>query len=280
MADDADHPAVPGPAAGAHPRPRRSRIEAGPATDPADEVALADTVGVALHLVLERLSPGERVAFVLHDSFGYEFSTIAAVLDTTPAAARKLASRARARIGQPAPEDHLADWQVVDAFVAAARHGDFQQLLRLLAPDAAVRADDAAVHLGTPERLDGRLAVATFFDGSASAALPVLLGDRPAAAWFHRGAARVVFDLSVADGVVERITFRAEPDVLEQVVRREGRSRAFAALPDAWDREAGRPPGAPRAGRHGRPARRSPPSDARSCCSRGVAPSASGQTPA
>ena len=69
------------------------------AADPADEVALADTVGVALQVVLDRLTPQERVAFVLHDSFGFEFPTIAAVLDTTPVAARKLASRARAKVG-------------------------------------------------------------------------------------------------------------------------------------------------------------------------------------
>ena len=89
--------------------------------DPADDVALADTVGLALHVVLDRLSPRERVAFVLHDSFGFEFPTIAAVLDTTPAAARKLASRARAKVTQPHPEDRLADWEVVDAFMAAAK---------------------------------------------------------------------------------------------------------------------------------------------------------------
>ena len=80
------------------------------APDPAEQVALEDSVGVALQVVLDRLSPRERVAFVLHDSFGFEFSTIAAVLDTTPIAARKLASRARAKIGQPVPEDHLADY--------------------------------------------------------------------------------------------------------------------------------------------------------------------------
>ncbi|MDN5804655.1 MAG: sigma-70 family RNA polymerase sigma factor, partial [Microlunatus sp.] len=115
------------------------------APDPAEEVALADTVGIALQAVLDRLSPRERVAFVLHDSFGFEFSTIAAVLDTTSVAARKLASRARAKGGQPAPEDQLADWEVVDAFMAAAREGNFGRLMQLLAPDAAVAADAAAV---------------------------------------------------------------------------------------------------------------------------------------
>ena len=190
--------------------------------DPADEVALADTVGLALHVVLDRLSPRERVAFVLHDSFGFEFPTIAAVLDTTPAAARKLASRARAKVTQPHPEDRLADWEVVDAFMAAAKNGDFDRLLQLLAPDAAVTADDAAILAGTPQQIIGRDEVATFFNGSAQAALPVFIGDRPGTAWFHLGSAKVVFDFTVDDGLVRAITFRAAPDVLSRIARRDG----------------------------------------------------------
>jgi RNA polymerase sigma-70 factor (ECF subfamily) len=190
--------------------------------DPADDVALADTVGLALHVVLDRLSPRERVAFVLHDSFGFEFPTIAALLGTTPAAARKLASRARAKVTQPQPEDQLADWEIVDAFMTAARDGDFDRLLQLLAPDAAVSADDAAALVGTPTQIEGRDEVATFFNGSAKAALPVFVGGRPGSAWFHRGAAKVVFDFTVSDGRVRAITFRASPDVLARVVRRDG----------------------------------------------------------
>ena len=197
--------------------------------DPADEVALADAVGVALHVVLDRLAPRERVAFVLHDSFGFEFATIAAVLDTTPAAARKLASRARAKVGQPAPEDALADWEVVDAFMAAARAGDFERLLALLAPGAEVTAEAAAVRLGTPERITGRREVAAFFDGSAHSALPVLLDDRPGAAWFDRGVARVLFDFDVVDGLVRGIVFRAAPETLARVTRRRGAGPRAAA---------------------------------------------------
>lgn len=190
--------------------------------DPADDVALADTVGLALQVVLDRLSPRERVAFVLHDSFGFEFPTIASLLDTTPATARKLASRARAKVTQPHPEDRLADWEVVDAFMAAAKNGEFDRLLRLLAPDAAVTADDAAILVGTPRQIEGRDDVAVFFNGSARATLPVFVGDRPGSAWFHLGAARVVFDFTVSDGLVRAITFRAAPDVLARVVRRDG----------------------------------------------------------
>jgi len=195
-------------------------VEHDDGSDPEADVVLAETVGAALHVVLDRLSPRERVAFVLHDSFGFEFATIAAVLETTPAAARKLASRARARIGQPAPEDALADWEVVDSFLAAAREGDFERLLQLLAPDAGIRADAAAVAAGTPERIDGRDELATFFNGSAQAALAAFVDDRPAAAYYNRGQALVLFDFTVVDGLVQQITFRAEPDTLARVVRR------------------------------------------------------------
>ncbi|UTT66267.1 sigma-70 family RNA polymerase sigma factor [Janibacter sp. CX7] len=193
------------------------------APDIADDVVMADTVGVALQAVIDRLSPGERVAFVLHDSFGFDFATIAAILGTTPAAARKLASRARGKVRGRGSE--RADWEVVDAFMAAAREGDFDSLLRLLAPDATITADAAAVASGTPERVDGRREIAEFFNGSAHAALAVLVDERPGAAWFHRGEARVLFDFDVVDGVVQGITFRAAPEVLERVTRREDTRR-------------------------------------------------------
>lgn len=208
---------VPTPSADHHEPPERRG-------DPADEVALADTVGVALQVVLDRLAPGERVAFVLHDSFGFDFATIAAVLDTTPAAARKLASRARAKVVQPAPEDALASWEVVDAFLAAARGGDFNRLLQLLAPDVVVTGDAAAVALGTPARITGREDVAQFFDGAAKAALAAFVEQRPGAAWVHRGNVRVAFDFTVAQGRVDRIVFRADPSVLAEVRLRKGDS--------------------------------------------------------
>lgn len=202
------------------------------ADDPAESVALADSVGVALQMVLDRLSPQERVAFVLHDSFGFDFATVAAILDTTRTAARKLASRARAKVQRPGagaasssaaePEEPRPDWAVVDAFMAAAREGDFERLLRLLAPDAVVSADAAAIRSGTPQRIEGRREIATFFNGSAQSALAVFVGERPGSAWFFKGEAKVVFDFSVAGGLVTGITFRAEPDLLSQVARRDG----------------------------------------------------------
>ncbi|MFV0533331.1 MAG: sigma-70 family RNA polymerase sigma factor [Cumulibacter sp.] len=204
--------------------PHQREVEA-PALDPAEQVALADTVGVALQVVLDRLTPSERVAFVLHDSFGFDFSTIAAVLNTSGPAARKLASRARAKIAQPAAEDALADWEVVDAFMAAAREGEFERLLSLLAPDATARADDAAALAGTPQHITGRDEIAAFFNGSAHAALPVYVGQRPGSAWFHRGEAKVVFDFVVSGGIVSSITFRAAPETLAVLARRDGAVR-------------------------------------------------------
>lgn len=199
-------------------------VEAAP--DAADQVALADTVGVALQAVLDRLTPSERVAFVLYDSFSIDFPTIVEILSITPVAARKLASRARGKVALSGNEGSSADWQVVDAFLAAAREGNVERLLQMLAPDVVIAGDEAAVLAGTPARLEGRQQVATMFNGAAKAALPVFVGDRPGAAWFHRGQARVAFDFTVEDGVVAGIDFRADPTVLAGLTRRREGSAA------------------------------------------------------
>ncbi|MGA8988305.1 sigma-70 family RNA polymerase sigma factor [Aeromicrobium sp.] len=193
--------------------------------DPADEVALTEAVGAALRVVLDRLSPSERVAYVLHDSFAIDFRTVALVLDTTPAAARQLASRARHRIGRPIAGTAPADWEVVDAFMEAAKEGKFDRLIQMLAPDVAVTGDRTAILLGTPERIEGRRAVAEFFDGSAHSALAVFARERAAAAWFDRGVAKVVFDFAIVDGVIHGIRFAADPTVVAEVVRRLGPDR-------------------------------------------------------
>ncbi len=208
------------------PVPKQVVVPVEAAQDPADQMALADTVGVALQAVLDRLSPTERVAFVLHDSFGVDFPTIAEILSSTPVAARKLASWARSKEVLSGDEGSRADWQVVDAFLAAACKGDFERLLQLLAPDVIIIGDEASVLAGTPARLQGRQQVATMFNGAAKAAMPVFLGDRPGAAWFHRGQARVAFDFTVEDGVVRRIDFRADPAVLATLTRRRQGSAA------------------------------------------------------
>ncbi|MGV9365920.1 sigma-70 family RNA polymerase sigma factor [Amycolatopsis sp. NPDC003731] len=131
--------------------------------DPAGEAALADSVGRALLVVLDALGPAERIAFVLHDLFAVPFDRIGPVLDRTPVAAKKLASRARQRIRGTTPlppADLVRHRRVVDRFLAAARGGDLASLLDVLAPDVVRRADAAALPVGAPLEVRGARAVA------------------------------------------------------------------------------------------------------------------------
>jgi RNA polymerase sigma-70 factor (ECF subfamily) len=131
--------------------------------DPEHRVVLADSVGLALLVVLESLNPAERLAFVLHDLFGMPFEEIAPILGRTPVAARKLASRARQRVqgAAPAPDpDPAAQRRVVDAFLAAARGGDLTALLAVLDPDVTLRADGGKALPGGMRVLHGAQAVA------------------------------------------------------------------------------------------------------------------------
>ncbi len=132
-------------------------------TDPEHEALLADSVGLALLVVLETLNPAERLAFVLHDMFAVPFDEIAPIVDRSPEAARQLASRARRRVqGEPAIPDADLDSQreVLDAFLAAAREGDFEALLEVLDPDVVLRADGGAVSLGASRLVRGAANVA------------------------------------------------------------------------------------------------------------------------
>jgi RNA polymerase sigma factor (sigma-70 family) len=128
------------------------------APDPEGEAIAADAVATALHVVLDTLPPVERLAFVLHDVFAVPFTDIAAIVDRSPAAARQLASRARRRVQGADPDAPTADRKVVDAFLAAARDGDFEGLLAVLAPDVVVRIDDGS---GALRIVEGARAVAT-----------------------------------------------------------------------------------------------------------------------
>src|SRR5205807_6509742 len=142
-------------------------------TDPEHEALLADAVGPALLVVLDMLAPAERLAFVLHDVFAVPFEEIAAIVGRSPAAARQLASRARGRVQGAAavPDaDHTRQRTVVDAFLAAARGGDFQALLALLDADVVLRADPAAVQAGATQEVRGAAAVAEHCAGRARAA--------------------------------------------------------------------------------------------------------------
>lgn len=199
--------------------------------DPEEAAVQREAVGQALHVVVDRLTPNERVAWVLHESFGFEFDALGDILGRSPAAARsqpgrspaaarKRAARARAKVADAERGGPVTDRHVVDAFMAAERGSDLMRLLALLAPGASVSADAAVITEGTPQRIEGREAVAGFFDGSAPVALPALVDGRPGAAWFQRGRARVAFDFRVVHGVVEAITFRADPEVLASVLRR------------------------------------------------------------
>src|SRR5918995_5390157 len=132
-------------------------------TDPEHEALLADSVGMALLVVLEALNPAERLAFVLHDMFAVPFDEIAPILDRSPEAARQLASRARRRVqaGHTMPDaDLVTQREVLDAFLAAAREGDFKALLEVLDPDVVLRADRGAVSLGAASVTRGAAGVA------------------------------------------------------------------------------------------------------------------------
>jgi RNA polymerase sigma-70 factor (ECF subfamily) len=132
-------------------------------TDPEHEALLADSVGLALLVVLETLTPPERLAFVLHDMFAVPYDEIAPIVDRSPEAARQLASRARRRVqGRKAIPDSDLDTQreVVEAFIAAAREGDFETLLEVLDPDVVLRADGAAAGIGASRVVRGAAKVA------------------------------------------------------------------------------------------------------------------------
>jgi RNA polymerase sigma-70 factor, ECF subfamily len=131
--------------------------------DPEHEALLADSVGLALLVVLETLTPAERLAFVLHDMFAMPFEEIAPIVERSPEAARQLASRARRRVRGTAPvvdADLTTQWEVVDAFLAAARDGDFDALVAVLDPDVVLRADGGAVRAGASYEVRGARAVA------------------------------------------------------------------------------------------------------------------------
>ncbi|GAA1882341.1 sigma-70 family RNA polymerase sigma factor [Actinomadura bangladeshensis] len=170
---------------------------------PEDEALLADSVGVALTVVLDELAPAERLAFVLHDVFAVSFAEIGAILDRSPAAARQLASRARRRVRGAADASvaaRSAKREIVEAFLAASRGGDFEALLELLDPGAVVGD------------LRGSRDVATFFTGRAQAARLALVDGVPVAVWSHLGRPRAVISFTVDDDRITRIDVDTDLD--------------------------------------------------------------------
>jgi RNA polymerase sigma factor (sigma-70 family) len=187
--------------------------------DPEQQALLAEGVGLALLVVLDTLAPAERLAFVLHDMFAVPFEEIAAIVGRSPAAARQLASRARRRVQGAAPPDADLTRQraVVDAFLAAARGGDFDALVAVLDPEVVVRADRAAVHTGASREVRGAAAVADTFSGRARAAQPALVNGAAGAVWAPGGRPRVVFGFTVTRGKIVAIDILADPERLRQL---------------------------------------------------------------
>ena len=185
-------------------------------TDPEHEAVLADSVGLALLVVLDTLTPAERLAFVLHDMFAVPFEEIAPIVERSPVATRQLASRARRRIqeagsGDP-PGEISRRREVVAAFLAAAREGDFDALLTMLDPDIVLRADDAAAQMGADAEAIGARAVAGVFSGRAKALRPALIDGAPGAVWTYRGETRVVFAFTFTGGTITAIEQIADPE--------------------------------------------------------------------
>ena len=170
--------------------------------DPEEEAQLADSVGIALLIVLDTLGPAERLAFVLHDMFDVPFDDIAEMLDKTPAATRQLASRARRRVrGVPAPvADPPRRRRAVDAYLAATRGGDFDALVSLLHPDVVLRADAAVVPTTEPVTMSGMERV-------ARGAMASMARARSAAVVLVDGLAGIATAVHGRLGVVLRFTF-------------------------------------------------------------------------
>jgi RNA polymerase sigma factor (sigma-70 family) len=188
--------------------------------EPEQAAELADSLGPAMQVVLETLSPAERIAFVMHDMFAVPFDEIAPIVGRSPAATRQLASRARRRvqgIEAVAPHDRNRARRIVEAFLAASRNGDFGALLGLLDPDVVLSADADAVLVGASDRLRGADAVAQTFSGRARAAHLALIDGQPGAVWAPGGKPRVVFRFSFDDDKITAIELLANSARLDEL---------------------------------------------------------------
>jgi RNA polymerase sigma factor (sigma-70 family) len=196
------------------------------AADPEREAVLAESVGLAMLAVLQRLAPAERVAFVLHDVFGVSFDEIAGIVGRSPVAARQLASRGRRRVQGASEEGSAADVarhrDVVEAFFRASRAGDLPGLLAVLDPDVVLRPDEEALRMGVrtgwlPSELHGAEAVATRFAGQAQAAQVALIDGVPGAVWAANGRPVVAFGFTTRNGKVVEIELVAEAERLSRL---------------------------------------------------------------
>jgi RNA polymerase sigma-70 factor (ECF subfamily) len=196
----------------------------GEGNDPEHAAEMADAVGPALLVVLDTLTPAERLAFVLHDLFGVPFDEIAVILGRSSDAARQLASRARRRVrgatpagSPPGVADLERQREAVHAFLRASRGGDFAALLTVLDPDVVVRADATAVQMGAAPEVRGATAVLNTFLGRAVGAQPAIIDGVAGAAWAPGGRIRAVLSFTVVDGKVAAIDLVADRERLEQL---------------------------------------------------------------
>jgi RNA polymerase sigma factor (sigma-70 family) len=199
-------------------------------SNPEADVGLADAIGPALLVVLDMLSPPERVAFVLHDMFDLSFEEIAPIVDRTPAAARQLASRARRSLrgAAAAPAADVGrQRELVNSFLAASRDGDFERLVAVLSRDVVMRADELAVRTAaanrrrgapdlTPE-VRGAAEVADVFKGRARTALPALIDGKAGAVWMMAGRVLSAFLFTIERGKITGIELLMDPARLAEL---------------------------------------------------------------
>ena len=199
------------------------RADSGAVTDPEQEALMADSVGLALLVLLDTLAPAERVAFVLHDVFDLPFEEIAQIVGRTPAAARQLASRARRRVRRDdtSRDSDLKNQRVVvDAFLAALRAGDFQGLLAVLDPDVVVRLGPGAGAPGAPREIRGaenwaRGAVA--FSRLARFVQPALINGAVGLVFAARGKLSRVLTFTIVNGKIAEVEIIADRQTLQQL---------------------------------------------------------------
>jgi RNA polymerase sigma-70 factor (ECF subfamily) len=187
--------------------------------DPEREALLADSVGMAMDVILNTLSPAERVSFVLHDLFDVPFEAIAPIIERSPVATRQLASRARRRVQgveTPSRTDAKRRHEVVAAFLTASRGGDLETLLTVLDPDVTLRADPHAVRLGAAPQAFGTDA-ARFLLGRAGGAQLALVNGVTGAIWVRGGRPLVVFSFEIVDNLITRIDLTGEAEPIERM---------------------------------------------------------------
>jgi RNA polymerase sigma-70 factor (ECF subfamily) len=190
---------------------------------PEDEALLADSVGLALQVVVDTLAPAERLAFVLHDMFGLPFDEIAPIVGRPTAAARQLASRARRRVrgaDVPASDDIGRQHEVVDAFFAAARRGDIAALVAVLAPDVVLRSDAGAARREASVELRGAPAIAgraVMFAEPATLIRPALVNGAAGVVVLRDGRPASVMGFTVSGGKIVEIDVLADPERLQRL---------------------------------------------------------------